>query len=134
MPYSKNGYEPVDWQSAAVKRQNRLVAISLLMVGAFVVIFGLHLRRQLFKENTTDDIFAAMLIDDKGFYFPTTLGASPVDRRFLQETMLPSIASDGGGLSWSYDWKRNIGASAAVGEYYLAKAAALSAYYGVSST
>jgi hypothetical protein len=71
-------------------------------------------------KNDKDNLFTAMLMDDQGFYFPT-LKRAPLANRALQQ--------HGGGTLWSFDWKQNIGASSAIGEYYRAKGMALTEYY-----
>jgi len=127
---NKSGYEPVDKQSAAASRKNRVVVMVLIVLCVFVMILGVHLRSQHTKALDLDDRFSALLIDDQAFYFPSLAGAQTAGRRDLEQAKPNDDGSDtSSGIMWTYDWTDDIDASAAVGEYYLAKGMALEEYY-----
>lgn len=120
----KGGYRNIDRQSATLKgadKKKGILRITMVVLVIFIVVVTGHLKRQLTKKNDKDNLFTAMLMDDQGFYFPTLKRAPIANRaRALQQH---------GGTLWSFDWKQNIGASSAIGEYYRAKGMALTEYY-----
>jgi hypothetical protein len=121
---ARQGYRSIDErQSAALSTKKKgILRITLVVLAAFIVLVSAHLKRQLTKKNDTDDLFTAMLMDDQGFYFPTLKRAPIIADRALQQYY-------GGNPLWSFDWKQNIGASSAIGEYYRTKGMALTEYF-----
>jgi hypothetical protein len=94
-----------------------------------------------------DFLFAGLLVDEKGFYFPMETKLPPTERhekfslrrRSMQATTTTTAATpttgggggDGGGdtVDWSFDWQTKAKDGAAIGEYYKAKGLAIADYY-----
>eukprot|EP00521_Asterionellopsis_glacialis_P011481 CAMPEP_0195304188 /NCGR_PEP_ID=MMETSP0707-20130614/34019_1 /TAXON_ID=33640 /ORGANISM="Asterionellopsis glacialis, Strain CCMP134" /LENGTH=441 /DNA_ID=CAMNT_0040367929 /DNA_START=58 /DNA_END=1383 /DNA_ORIENTATION=- len=92
-------------------------------------------------SSTEDTIFSAMLVDDQGFFFPTIhLSTSCIEnetdnhqsrfiRRALSENSVPVATAPHDDNFWSYDWKQDMDAKPAIGEYYRGKGLAIQDYY-----
>jgi hypothetical protein len=117
---SKRGYKPVDRQSEALVRKNIIVRSVLVVLCAAILGIAIHLRILRNNVKDLDNLFSGTLIDDKGYYFPTTVDEN---RRSLTE------AEADNDTLWSFDWTQDVDASAAVGVYYTAKGLALTNYY-----
>ena len=120
---SKSGYKPVDRQSEAIVRKNFVVKVVIVVLCGAILVLGIHLRILRNNVKDLDDLFSGILMDDKGYYFPTSVDEN---RRSLVEE--EGAAHDDDTL-WSFDWTKDVDASAAVGAYYTAKGLALANYY-----
>lgn len=153
---ANDGYEPIDADSAAiVSRRTCWMRLCVTVAVAAAVVLAVSVARRgrgvvsLGIPTDPDVAFAGLLMDDKGFYFPTTLakeannaggGAGRRRRhRKLQaaaaatvETLTESYAQnkvDVWGLDWSSAPESAQLNYAAIGEYYKAKGMALADYY-----
>lgn len=105
-------------------RKSRIVKTALVVLAACVVIVAVHLRLLKNDMKDMDNLFSGILMDHKGYYFPSSVDDQSARGRSLEE--MDSVGLD---TIWSYDWKQDVGASAAVGAYYIAKGFGLTNYY-----
>jgi hypothetical protein len=134
----RDRYEPIDDESASlVKRDRRIKTGFIGAVAALAVVTGVvHFSKsdRSAQTGSTDNLFSSLLMDEKGFFFPTALPnkTNPSSRhRHLKAKETNKLEENGvpPSPSWGCNWKDNIGAYSAIGEYYQAKGMALGDYY-----
>jgi hypothetical protein len=127
-------YSPVDEESRKIVQRRRwfkyggvTTVVAAAAVLAVMANPGTSSRMSTnHLDAEADHLFAGLLADQNGFYFPTTHQSQQdgAAHRFLR-----ALSSPPGAVDWSYDWTANAKDAAAIGEYYHAKGMAMADYY-----